>query len=409
MIRLNAHYQQLAGSYLFAEIARRVQEYQQAHPDQRIIKLGIGDVTKPLVPAVLDSLKQGVEAMGQADTFQGYGPYEGFAFLREKIAAFDFQSRGVNISPDEVFVSTGAKEDSANFQELFAQDVKIAITDPVYPVYVDSNVMAGRIGAFKDGRYEGIVYLECTADNNFLPELPSEAVDLIYLCFPNNPTGQVATKADLQNWVDYAREHKALILFDAAYEAFITDDSIPHSIFEVDGADEVAVEFRSLSKTAGFTGTRLSYTIIPNHVKIYDADGNAHQLNKLWLRRQSTKFNGVSYIIQKGAEAAFTDAGRAQITKVIDHYLGNAQIICDGLDTLGISYSGGVNSPYVWFKTPDGLGSWEMFQKLLDECQVVGTPGAGFGKCGEGYFRLTGFGSRDNTREAISRFSQLQL
>lgn len=409
MITVNASYLQLAGNYLFAEIARHVQEYQQAHPEQNVIKLGIGDVTKPLTPAVLSSLKQGVDEMGTAETFQGYGPYEGFAFLREKIADFDFHSRGVNISPDEIFISTGAKEDSANFQELFSRDVKIAITDPVYPVYVDSNVMAGRIGNFTDGRYEGIVYLECTAENNFMPDVPSEDVDLIYLCFPNNPTGQVATKADLQKWVDYAREKKALILFDAAYESYITDESIPHSIFEIDGADEVAVEFRSLSKTAGFTGTRLSYTIIPNNVNIYDAEGNAHQLNTLWLRRQATKFNGVSYIIQKGAEAAFTKAGRQEINDVIAHYLGNAKIICEGLDALGISYSGGVNSPYIWLKTPDGLSSWDLFHKLLNECQVVGTPGAGFGKCGEGYFRLTGFGSRDNTKEAIARFSKLQL
>ncbi len=409
MITVNANYLKLAGSYLFAEIARHVQEYQQSHPDQKVIKLGIGDVTKPLTPAVLANLKQGVEEMGHADTFQGYGPYEGFAFLREKIAEFDFQARGVKITPDEVFVSTGAKEDTANFQELFSQDVKIAITDPVYPVYVDSNVMAGRIGDFKDGRYEGIVYLECTTENNFMPTLPSEDVDLIYLCFPNNPTGQVATKEDLQKWVDYAREKKALILFDAAYEAYITDENIPRSIFEIDGADEVAVEFRSLSKTAGFTGTRLSYTIIPNNVKIYDTQGSAQQLNKLWLRRQSTKFNGVSYIIQKGAEAAFTEAGRQEINDVIAYYLGNAKIICEGLDALGIRYSGGVNSPYIWLAAPEGLSSWDFFHKLLNECQVAGTPGSGFGKCGEGYFRLTGFGSRDNVKEAIARFSQLQL
>ena len=409
MITVNASYLHLVGNYLFAEIARHVQEYQQAHPDQSVIKLGIGDVTKPLTPAVLNSLKQGVEEMGNAETFQGYGQYEGFAFLRETIAEFDFQPRGVNISPNEIFISTGAKEDTANFQELFARDVKIAITDPVYPVYVDSNVMAGRLGNFKDGRYEGIVYLECTAENNFRPELPTEDVDLMYLCFPNNPTGQVAAKAELQKWVDYAREKKALILFDAAYESYITEDNIPHTIFEIDGADEVAVEFRSLSKTAGFTGTRLSYTIIPDKVNIYDAQGTAHQLNTLWLRRQATKSNGVSYIIQKGAEAAFTQAGRQEINEVIAHYLGNANIICEGLDALGISYSGGVNSPYIWFKTPEGVSSWDMFHKLLNECQVVGTPGAGFGRCGEGYFRLTGFGSRDNVKEAITRLSQLQL
>ncbi len=409
MITLNTNYLKLTGNYLFAEIAKNVQNYQKNHPDLPVIKLGIGDVTQPLPPSVLKCLHHGVDEMGQTETFQGYGPYEGFRFLREKIAAFDFQSRGVDLSPDEIFVSTGAKEDTANFQELFDLDTRIAITDPVYPVYVDSNVMAGRIGEHKHGRYEGIVYLDCTADNNFMPALPTGAVDLIYLCFPNNPTGQVATKDELKKWVDYAHEHQALILFDAAYEVFIRDDSIPHSIFEIDGAKEVAVEFRSLSKTAGFTGTRLSYTIIPDDVHIYDREKNRHQLNTFWMRRQATKFNGASYIIQKGAEAVFTDVGRKEIDALIDYYLENARIIREGLDALNINYSGGVNSPYVWLKTPEGYGSWDFFHKLLNDCQVVGTPGAGFGKCGEGYFRLSAFGEQENVKEAIARLSNLQL
>jgi LL-diaminopimelate aminotransferase len=409
MIKVNANYAKLQRNYLFAEIAEHVGNYQAQHPDKAIIKLGIGDVTKPLTPSVLASLKQGVEDMTEAKTFHGYRSDEGYEFLREKIAAFDFQARNVDISMEEIFISTGAKEDSANFQEIFAADAKIAITDPVYPVYIDSNVMAGRTGEFNDGRYEGVVYLDSTAENNFLPELPKEDVDLIYLCYPNNPTGQVASKEELKKWVDYAREKKALILFDAAYEAFIRDDEIPHSIFEIDGAKEVAVEFRSLSKTAGFTGTRLAYTIIPNEVKVYDAEGNAQQLNQVWLRRQATKFNGVAYVIQKGAEAAFTPEGRKEINAIVDYYLGNARIIREGLDALNISYSGGVNSPYIWFKTPDGLSSWDMFHKLLNDCQVVGTPGSGFGKCGEGYFRLSAFGNTDDVKEAIARLSNLQL
>jgi LL-diaminopimelate aminotransferase len=409
MIRVNTNYLKLPGSYLFAEIARHVRNYQQAHPEKKVIKLGIGDVTSPLTPTVLEHLKLGVDDMANKETFQGYGPYEGFLFLRQKIAEFDFQQHGIDITPDEIFVSTGAKEDTANFQELFAQHTTIAITDPVYPVYLDSNVMAGRTGDFNNGRFEGVVYLDATADNNFLPALPDEDVDLIYLCFPNNPTGQVATKEELRKWVNYAHKHKALILFDAAYEVFIREENIPHSIFEIDGAKEVAVEFRSLSKTAGFTGTRLAYTIIPNTVHIYDGQNTTHQLNKLWLRRQSTKFNGVSYIIQKGAEAVFTDAGRKEVTTLIEYYLENARIIREGLDALNITYSGGVNSPYIWFKTPNRLSSWEMFHKLLHECQVVGTPGSGFGKCGEGYFRLSAFGNQQEIQEAIARLSNLQL
>ena len=407
MITINPNYLKLQGSYLFAEVARHVKEYQAAHPGQRIIKLGIGDVTRPLTPSVIASLHAGVNDMAAVETFQGYGPYEGFAFLREKIAECDYRARGVDVSPDEIFISTGAKEDTANIQELFAQDATIAITDPVYPVYIDSNVMAGRTGAFADGRFEKVVYLDSTAENDFLPEPPDKPVDLIYLCFPNNPTGQTASKAALTRWVNYARERKALILFDAAYEAYIQDPALPRSIFEIEGAKEVAIEFRSLSKTAGFTGTRLAYTVIPNALNIADARGNLHQVNQLWLRRQSTKFNGVSYIIQKGAEAVFTEAGRREIAEIIQYYLGNAAVIRKGLDALNLAYSGGVNAPYIWLKTPNNLSSWDFFHKLLNECQIVGTPGVGFGKCGEGYFRLTAFGKREDVEEAIARLSRL--
>lgn len=411
MIKINENYLKLQGSYLFAEIAKRISDYQAANPDKRIIKLGIGDVTNPLTDEVVKALNKGVEEMSTAGTFKGYGPEAGYEFLRSAIADFDFKRNGVDISKDEIFVSTGAKEDTANFQELFDTKLKVAITDPVYPVYLDSNVMAGRTGDFNSakGRFEGIVYLDCNAENDFKPELPKEPVDLIYLCFPNNPTGQVATKEELKKWVDYAKENKALILFDAAYEAFVTEDNIPHSIFEIEGAKEVAVEFRSLSKTAGFTGTRLAYTIIPNEVNIYDSEGKAHQLSKLWIRRQSTKFNGVPFIIQRGAEAVFQDKGRAEVQKLISYYLENAKIIREGLEKINISYTGGVNSPYIWLKTPGGLGSWEFFDKMLNDCQVVGTPGAGFGTCGEGYFRLSAFGNQDDIKEAIKRLSGLKI
>lgn len=409
MIKVNPNFLKLPGSYLFSEIAKQVKHYKEHHPGQKVISLGIGDVTQPLPPSVIQGLRQGVEDMGAATTFKGYKSDLGYEFLREKIAAFDFQRRGVNITPDEIFVSTGAKEDTANFQELFATDLKIAIPDPVYPVYIDSNVMAGRTGQYKDGRFEGVVYLDSTAENHFMPALPTEDVDLIYLCFPNNPTGQVATKAYLQQWVNYAREKKALILYDAAYEAFIQDATLPHSIFEIEGAREVAVEFRSMSKTAGFTGTRLSYTIIPKDVKAFDDQGQPHSLHALWDRRHSTKFNGVAYIIQKGAEPIFTEAGRKEANAVIAYYLENAQLIRQGLNQLGITYSGGIHAPYIWLKTPGNLSSWDFFHKLLNECQLVGTPGAGFGKCGEGYFRLTAFGHRDDVKEAIARLSQLHL
>ena len=409
MITMNPNYAKLQGSYLFAEVARHVKEYQAAHPNKRVIRLGIGDVTCPLTASIIAGLHQGVDDMSKLETFQGYPPYEGFQFLRDNIAAYDFHRRGLQMSADEIFVSSGAKEDTANFQELFAPTAKIAITDPVYPVYLDSNIMAGRGGKFVNGRFDGVVYLDSTLENDFCPDLPKEPVDLIYLCFPNNPTGQVATKAVLTKWVEYARANKALILFDAAYEAYIQDETLPRSIYEIEGAREVAVEFRSLSKTAGFTGTRLAYTIIPNEVMVSDEHGTPHQLNTLWLRRQSTKFNGVSYIIQKGAEPVFTEAGRKEINDTIHYYLGNAAVIRKGLDALNITYSGGTNAPYIWLKTPNNLSSWDFFHKLLNECQVVGTPGVGFGKCGEGFFRLTAFGQRADVEEAIARLGKLDL
>lgn len=409
MIRINENYTRLQGSYLFSEIAKRVKEYQGKNPEKKIIRLGIGDVTQPLTPAIIDGLKQGVADMSEASTFKGYGPDQGYDFLRDAIRDADFVSRGVAIDSDEIFISTGAKEDTANIQELFAQDIRIAIPDPVYPVYVDSNVMAGRSGEASDGRYSNFVYMDCNEQNGFTPALPTQPVDLIYLCFPNNPTGQVATKAELKKWVDYARKNQALILFDAAYEAFIRDPEIPHSIFEIEGAKEVAIEFRSLSKTAGFTGTRCAYTVVPKQLMAYDSAGNPHSLQKLWFRRQSTKFNGVAYVIQRAAEQVFTPKGKQETQAVIDYYLGNAKVIAEGVRSLGLTFSGGTNSPYIWCKTPNGMKSWDLFDRLLNDCQVVGTPGAGFGRCGEGYFRFSSFGSRENVQEAMQRLGKLKF
>ncbi len=406
---MNENYKLLQGSYLFSEIAKRIREFQAMEPGKDIIRLGIGDVTLPLSPAIVAGLKQGVEDMSRAETFKGYGPDAGYEFLRDAIKAADFTSRMIPIESDEIFISTGAKEDTANFQELFAKDIKIAIPDPVYPVYVDSNVMAGRGGSFENGRYTNFVYLDATQENDFNPELPKVPVDLIYLCYPNNPTGKVLKKAELARWVEYAHRNKALILFDAAYEAFIREEDVPHSIYEIDGAKDVAVEFRSLSKTAGFTGTRTAYTVIPKNVKIYDYTGSAHSLQQMWLRRQSTKFNGVAYLIQKGAQQVFSPEGNAQVKAQIDYYLNNARIIREGLDGLGISYIGGINSPYVWLKVPGKISSWDFFDMLLKEIQVVGTPGSGFGKCGEGYFRLSSFGDVHKVEEAVSRLKTIKL
>lgn len=408
MARVNENYLQLPGSYLFSEIARRINKYKTEHPEAPIIRMGIGDVTRPLTPAVVKGLHTAVDEMGQEKTFRGYGPEQGYAFLIQTIIENDYRSRGIEIGEDEVFVSDGAKCDTGNIQEIFSLDNIIAVTDPVYPVYVDSNVMAGRAGKLgSDGRYERIVYLPCTEANGLKPQLPKQKVDIIYLCFPNNPTGMTLTKAELKTWVDFAKSNHAIILFDAAYEAYIQETDIPHSIYEIEGAKEVAIEFRSFSKTAGFTGTRCAFTVVPKSVMAYDANNQPIALNKLWLRRQTTKFNGVSYPVQAAAAAIYTSEGKQQTKEIIGYYMANARIIRDGLQKLGFKIYGGVNAPYIWLKTPANLTSWEFFDKLLNEIQIVGTPGSGFGPSGEGYFRLTAFGSRENTEAAMEKMKQL--
>ena len=401
MIRLNAHYTKLKASYLFADIAKRVAAFQQANPDRKIIRMGIGDVTEPLPGACLEALHKATDEMGARETFRGYGPEQGYAFLREAIAKGDFQARGCAIEADEIFVSDSSKCDVGNIQEIFANDIRIAIPDPVYPVYVDTNVMAGRTGPNVNDRYEGLVYLECTEANGYVPALPRVPVDLIYLCFPNNPTGAVATAAQLRQWVDYAREHRAIILFDAAYEAFIRTPGIPRSIYEIEGARDVAIEFRSFSKTAGFTGTRCAFTVIPKGLKACDAQGGAHPLHALWNRRHSTKFNGVSYPIQRAAEAVYSTTGQQQTKALTDFYLGNARLIREAMARLGLSCVGGENAPYIWINTR--RDSWEFFDLLLNKAGVVCTPGAGFGRCGQGYVRLSAFNSRANVEEALER------
>ncbi len=409
MTQLNASYLRLQGSYLFADIAKRVREYKAAHPGQEVISLGIGDVSQPLVPAVVDALQQAAREMADAKTFRGYGPEQGYEFLRAAIAAHDYQARNLDIAADEIFVSDGAKSDVANFQELFAQQSVVALQDPVYPVYLDTNVMAGRSGEFSGGRFEKIIYLPCTQENNFCAVLPKTHADIIYLCSPNNPTGVALNKAQLQTWVDYAREHKSIILFDSAYEAYITAPDLPHSIYEIPGAREVAVEFRSFSKTAGFTGTRCAYTVVPKSVHVYDPQGGAHALHALWLRRQTTKFNGVPYIVQRGAQAVYSPQGQAQIKQVIALYRQNAQVILRALEAIGLHAFGGVNAPYIWLKTPSQISSWEFFDLLLHQAQVVGTPGVGFGRCGEGYFRLTAFNTPQLTEQAARRLGALKV
>ena len=401
MIRINENYLKLQASYLFSTIARRINEYQMQHPDKEIIKLGIGDATRALPKACIEAFHTAVDEMAADATFRGYGPEQGYPFLREKIAENDFYSKKVDISEDEIFISDGAKCDTGNFQEIFATDITIAVPDPVYPVYVDTNVMAGRTGEFKNSRYQKIVYLECTEDNNYLPDLPEKPVDLIYLCFPNNPTGATISKGALVKWVDYAREHKSLILFDAAYEAFIRDESLPHSIYEVDGAKEVAVEFRSFSKTAGFTGTRCAFTVVPKECMAHDASGNQHSLHSLWNRRHSTKFNGVSYPVQRAAEAVYSKEGKEQVANIIGGYMKNADRIRQEMDDLGFAYAGGMNSPYIWINAK--MDSWDFFDMLLKNAGVVCTPGAGFGTCGNQYIRLSAFNSFENIEKAMNR------
>lgn len=407
MATINDNYLKLKAGYLFPEIARRVNTFAQANPDADIIKLGIGDVTEPLPEACRTAMIQAVEDMGNRESFRGYGPEQGYPWLREKIAAQDFQARGCQVDASEIFISDGSKCDTGNILDIFGKTNKIAVTDPVYPVYVDTNVMAGHTREVNEkGEFEGLVYLPITAENNFTAEIPSQKVDLIYLCFPNNPTGAMATQENLKAWVDYAKAHGSIIFFDAAYEAFITDESLPHSIYEIEGARDCAIEFRSFSKNAGFTGTRCALTVVPKTLTAKASDGSDVELWKLWNRRQSTKFNGVSYIVQRGAEAVYSDEGQAQVKALVHFYLENATIIRQKLTEAGLSVYGGVHAPYIWVKTPNGLSSWDFFDKLLQTCYVVGTPGSGFGAAGEGYFRISAFNSRENVEEAMKRITQ---
>ncbi len=410
MALINDNFIILSETYLFSEIARKVTAYKEANPTANIIRLGIGDVTRPLAPAVVKALHSAVDEMGQAATFRGYGPEQGYDFLRQTIVNHDFASRGIEISPDEIFVSDGAKSDTGNFGDILGADNIIAVTDPVYPVYVDTNVMAGRAGEQNgNGAWNKIVYLPCTFENQFIPALPEKRTDIIYLCYPNNPTGTTLKRAELKQWVDYAREQDAIILFDAAYEAFISEPDVPHSIYEIEGAKEVAIEFRSFSKTAGFTGLRCGYTVVPKTVMARTKKNERIPLNRLWNRRQTTKFNGTAYIVQRAAESVYSSEGQQQVKETIDYYMHNATLIRKGIEQKGITCFGGVNAPYIWLKTPDSISSWQFFDRLLNEVNVVGTPGVGFGPHGEGYFRLTAFGSHEQTTEAMQRIADWKL
>lgn len=409
MVKINDNFEKLPESYLFSTIARKVREYKESHLGCEIISLGIGDVTLPIAPTVLNAMHKAVCDQDAKESFHGYGPEQGYDFLREKIAEFDYHKRGIAIDADDIFISDGAKSDLGNIGDIFSTDCRVAVTDPVYPVYVDTNVMAGRGGNLIDGKWEGIELMPCTESNAFVPALPVIAPDLIYLCYPNNPTGITLTKAQLTKWVEYARKNGSIILYDSAYEAYISQENVPHSIYEIDGADEVAIEFRSFSKTAGFTGLRCGYTVVPKNLKGVDSKGNEVQLRKLWNRRQTTKFNGASYVIQRGAEAVYTQRGIAEIQQSIDYYMQNAKLLRDGVESLGLQAFGGVNAPYVWVKTPEGVDSWSFFELLLEKCNVVCTPGAGFGNAGEGYVRLTAFNTRENTIKAVERFKVLNV
>lgn len=401
MIRINENYLKLQASYLFSNIAKRVNAYQSENTDKEIIRLGIGDVTRALPAACVQAFHEAVDEMAVDHTFRGYGPEQGYDFLRQKIAQHDFQARGAQVSEDEIFVSDGAKCDTGNLQEIFASDIRVAIPDPVYPVYLDTNVMAGRTGEYHDGRYQGVTYLDCTRENNYVPQLPEEQVDLIYLCFPNNPTGATITKSQLKEWVDYAHANKALLLFDAAYEAFIRDDQLPRSIYEVEGARQVAIEFRSFSKTAGFTGTRCAYTVVPKSCRAYTSTGDPIEVYNLWNRRHTTKFNSVSYPVQRAAEAVYSTQGKSQVKELTDYYLTNADYIRKAIQALGYDCVGGENSPYIWI---DGRrDSWDFFDLLLNKAGVVCTPGAGFGQCGQGYIRISAFNSFENVQKAMDR------
>lgn len=404
MYKINDNYLKLQGRYLFSAIGKKVAAFREKHPDKRIILLGIGDVTQPLAPTIINALHHAVDEMGHAETFKGYAPELGYQFLRNAIVKGDYESRGVDMSIDEIFISDGAKCDAGNIQEIFSVDNKIAICDPVYPVYIDTNVMAGRTGTYDTikQRWRDVIYMPCTLDNNFAPELPQETPDIIYLCFPNNPTGTTITKDQLQAWVDYANRVKAVIIYDGAYEAYISEDNVPHTIYECDGAKTCAIELKSFSKNAGFTGVRLGYAVIPKDLKC----GNV-SLNELWTRRHGTKYNGTPYIIQRAGEAVYSETGREHIKRQIEYYMNNAKIILEGLKSAGYSAYGGVNAPYIWLKTPNNMTSWEFFDYLLKNANVVGTPGSGFGSQGEGYFRLTAFGTYENTLEAIERIKKL--
>ena len=408
MARINDNFLKLKAGYLFPEIGRRVATFCKANPEAKVIRLGIGDVTEPLPAAVRQAMHDAVDEMGARETFRGYGPEQGYDFLREAIAQHDFRSRGAQVDADEIFISDGSKCDTGNILDIFGADNSIAVTDPVYPVYVDTNVMAGHTSYADDsGRYPGLHYIPVTAENGFVPAIPSDKVDIIYLCYPNNPTGTVATRETLQAWVEYARRHNSIILFDAAYEAYITDPSIPHSIYEIDGAREVAIEFRSFSKTAGFTGTRCAFTVVPKDLQGTTSGGKRQAIHPLWNRRQTTKFNGVSYIVQRGAAAVYSPDGQKEVRALIEFYLTNARLLREGLGKVGIQVYGGVNAPYVWLKTPRSTPSWDFFDQLLQRAHLVGTPGSGFGAAGEGYFRLSAFNSRANVEQAVERFQRV--
>ena len=404
MYKINENYLKLPGSYLFSMIGKKVNEYSKAHPEQEIIRLGIGDVTQPLAPVVIEALHKAVDEMGKVETFHGYAPELGYEFVRQAIVENDYKKRGVNIEVDEIFVSDGAKSDSGNIGDIFDIDNKIAVCDPVYPVYIDSNAMSGRTGSYdsKTEKWSEVIYMPCTEETGFAPELPKEEPDIIYLCFPNNPTGSTINKTELQKWVDYALKVGAVIIYDAAYEAYISEEDIPHSIFECEGAKACAIELRSFSKNAGFTGTRLGFTVIPKELKC-----NEVSLHSLWARRHGTKFNGVPYIVQRAGEAVYSEEGKKQTKEQIAYYMNNAKVIREGLKKAGYSVSGGINAPYIWLKTPNNMTSWQFFDYLLENANVVGTPGSGFGPSGEGYFRLTSFGSYENTVKAMERIQKL--
>lgn len=402
MAKINDNYLKLPGAYLFSTVAKKANEFTEKHPDREMIKMSIGDVTKPLAPSVIEAMHKAVDEMGTAEGFRGYGPEQGYDFLRNAIVEHDYTARGVTVKPDEIFISDGAKSDCGNIGDIFSVDNKVAVCDPVYPVYVDTNAMAGRAGEFVGEHWSKLYYMPCLAENDFLPQIPDEKVDIIYLCFPNNPTGMAATREQLKSWIEYAKKNGSVILYDSAYEAFITDPDVPHTIYELDGAKEVAIEFRSFSKTAGFTGTRCAYTVVPHDLQIDGAE-----LNALWNRRQCTKFNGVPYVIQRAAEAVYSDKGQKETKEAIAYYLENAKIIREALTEAGLTVYGGINAPYIWAKTPDNMKSWEFFDKLLEETGVVTTPGSGFGPSGEGYVRLTAFSTKENTIKAMEKIKSL--